>query len=100
MKLDWTDLKLLTAVVFGVVMSMLLSTVRSWKAAAVCVLAGAGFAYFGTEPVIRRLGEVYALDGWPYVLAGLLAMTGDRLARRIMSLVDSLQVPPFLGGQK
>jgi hypothetical protein len=98
--MDWTDFKALAAVASGIALSMLLSTATTWRARLTCVAAGTVCAWFGTEPVIHLAGQSYGASGWPYVIAGLLAMTGDRLVRRVLFIVDTIQIPPLLGGDK
>lgn len=89
--MNWTDIKFIAAVAFGIVISVLLSTANTLKARLTCVAAGIFFAVFLTQPLIAWAG--LEMSVWQYAVAGLLAMTGDRLARRIFSLVDTAAVP-------
>lgn len=85
--MDWTDIRLLAAVAAGLIMAFLLSTAETIKARLTSVASGIFFAVFFTGPLIDWAG--LNLDIWRYAVAALLAMTGDRLARRIMMLVDT-----------
>lgn len=91
--LDWTDIRLLLAMAGGLVLSLLLSTTATWKGRLVCVSSGLFFAFFGTEPLIHWAGAAYADGGFPYLIAGVLAMSGDRIARRVMQFADGFSIP-------
>lgn len=91
--MDWTDIKLITAVVGGLLLSFLLSTAATFKSRLVAVLTGLFCAYFGTEPIIAWAGATYSGAGWPYLIAGCLALSGDRLVRRGIQLIDTLHIP-------
>nr|DAH84853.1 MAG TPA: hypothetical protein [Caudoviricetes sp.] len=95
--MDWTDFKLIGAITVGLIVSVLLSTANTLKARLISVSAGIFFALFLTEPLIQWAG--LELSMWQYAVAGLLAMSGDRLARRIVSLVDTAKTP-WEGGLK
>lgn len=88
---NWTDFRFIAAVVGGVAVSVLLSTANTLKARLTCVASGIFFALFLTEPLIQWAGLEFTT--WQYAVAGLLAMTGDRLARRLFALVDTMRVP-------
>lgn len=89
--MNWHDWKLLGAVAGGLVVAVLLSTADTWRARAASVVSGVVFAVYGTQPVIGLLD--LAFSDWQYAVAGLLAMSGDRLARRFMRLIDTAQLP-------
>lgn len=89
--MNGTDFKFIAAVVFGIVISVLLSTAQTIKARLTCVAAGIFFALFLTEPLIKWAGLEFTT--WQYAVAGLLAMSGDRLARRLFTLVDNSKTP-------
>lgn len=91
--MNWSDLKLLLAVGFGLLLSLLLSRADTWRARAICVVAGSVSAYFGTEPLVNWAGPTFETSGWPYVIAGALAMSGDRLVRRILQIVEFGELP-------
>jgi len=95
--MDWTDLRLLASVAAGLLIALLLSTANTIKARLASVAAGLFFAVFLTQPIIGWAGLEFS--DWQYAVAGLLAMTGDRMARRIMTLVDTAR-PPFGGSQR
>lgn len=94
--MDWTDLKLIGATAFGLLIAFLLSTANTMKARMASVAAGLFFAVFFTEPLIAWAKLEFSV--WQYAVAGLLAMSGDRLARRIMTLVDTAKPP--IGGER
>lgn len=89
--MHWTDLKLIGAILAGLVVALLLSTAQSLKARLAGVAAGIFFAVLFTQPLIAWAHLQFTT--WQYAVAGLLAMSGDRLARRIMSLIDTASVP-------
>lgn len=89
--IDWHDFKLVAAIGMGLLMAMLLSTAHSWKARLTAVAAGIFFATLFTEPVIHWLG--WEAGVWKYAIAGLLAMTGDRIARRAFIVIETLNLP-------
>lgn len=93
---NWTDFKLLAAVIFGLAIAFMLSTANTWWDRVASVGAGIFFAVFLTEPLISWAGLEFTV--WQYAVAGLLAMSGDRLARRIMGYVDTGNLP-FGGGK-
>lgn len=93
--MNWTDIKLLAAVGSGLVLAFAFSTATSVKARISSILAGSICAFFGTEPLIALAGASYSDAGWPYVVAGALAMTGDRVVRRLMDTVDNTRIPWF-----
>lgn len=95
--MNWTDFKLIAAITVGLIVSVLLSTANTWRARFLCVMAGVFFAVFLSEPLVQWAG--LELSMWQYAVAGLLAMSGDRLARRIVSLVDTAKTP-WEGGFK
>ena len=94
--MDWTDLRLIAATAGGLLIAFLLSTANTMKARLASVSAGLFFAVFFTEPLIQW--AELSLSIWQYAVAGLLAMSGDRLARRIMTLIDTAH-PPVGGGR-
>lgn len=94
--MDWTDYKLLLATGGGLLIAFLLSTANTVKARLASVAAGLFFAVFFTEPLIAWARLEFSV--WQYAVAGLLAMSGDRLARRIMMLVDTARPP--IGGNR
>lgn len=94
--MNWTDVKLLGAVAGGLVIAYLLSTAETVKARLTSVGCGLFAAIFFTEPLIAWAGLEFST--WQYAVAGLLAMSGDRLARRIMQLIDTGRLP-FNGGK-
>ena len=94
--MDWTDVRLLIAVGTGLVVAAFLSTATTIKALLGSVASGLFFAFFLTQPLISWAGLEFT--EWQYAVAGLLAMTGDRLARRIMLIVDEAQ--PWNGGHR
>lgn len=89
--MDWTDIKLIGSIVTGLVIAFLLSTANTVRARLACVAAGLFFAVFLTEPLIQWAGLEFSI--WKYAVAGLLAMTGDRLARRAFLFVDTARLP-------
>lgn len=89
--MNWTDIKLISAVAVGLVISVLLSTAKTIKARLTCVASGIFFAIFLTEPLIQWAGLEFST--WQYAVAGLLAMSGDRLARRIFTWIDGMNAP-------
>lgn len=95
--MNWTDLKFVVAVAVGLLVSVLLSTANTIKARLASVASGLFFALFMTEPLIQWAG--LEISTWQYAVAGLLAMSGDRLARRLFSLVDTVKTP-WEGGTK
>lgn len=94
--MDWTDLKLIASILGGLAVAFLLSTANTVKARLASVVAGLFFAVFLTEPLIRWAGLEFSV--WQYAVAGLLAMTGDRLARRMFMIADTARLP--WGGEK
>lgn len=95
--MNWTDIRFIMATAIGVAISVLLSTANTIKARLICVASGVFFALFLTEPLIQWAGLEFTT--WQYAVAGLLAMSGDRLARRLFSLVDTAKAP-WEGGSK
>jgi hypothetical protein len=93
---DWHDIKLLASIAAGLMLAFLLSTADTIKAKIASVLAGLFFAVFFTEPLIDWAGLDVAV--WKYAVSGLLAMTGDRLARRMFMIADTTRLP--WGGDK
>lgn len=91
--IDWTDLRQLLALAGGTVLALLVSTAETWRARLFCVGAGLSVGFFGTEPIIHWIGASFAGNGFPYLICAALAMTGDRIARRLMSLVDTVKLP-------
>lgn len=92
--MNWTtDLKFIAAVLGGVVLALLLGSATTWRARLFTVGAGLFAAVLGTEPLIAWAGISFAGDGWPYLLAGALALSGDRLARRALQLIDTARIP-------
>lgn len=89
--MNWADYKLIFAVLGGLLVAYLLSTADTIKARLASVAAGLFFAVFFTEPLIAWARLEFSV--WQYAVAGLLAMSGDRLARRIMRLVDNGKLP-------
>lgn len=89
--MNWTDFRLITAVIIGLAISVLLSTAKTIKARLTSVVSGIFFALFFTEPLIQWAGLEFTT--WQYAVAGLLAMSGDRLARRIFTWVDTAKTP-------
>lgn len=83
------------AVGTGLAIAAFLSTAETIKARIGAVISGVFFAVFLTKPLIDWAGLEFTV--WQYAVAGLLAMTGDRLARRIMMLVDDTN---FTGWRK
>lgn len=95
----WTDLKLIGAALVGLLLAFLLAPENTFKSRLVTAVAGLFCCFYGTEPVIAWAGDTYAAAGWPYLIAGALALTGDRLVRRAIRLIDTLHVP-WPGGGK
>ncbi len=91
--MNWTDIKLIGAVLGGLALALMLSTATTLKARLVTASAGLFCAFFGTDPIVAWAGVPYAADGWPYLIAGCLALSGDRLVRRGMQLIDTIHVP-------
>lgn len=89
--MNWTDFRLIAAVAGGLIVAFLLSTANTIKARVTSVFSGIFFAAFFTEPLIHWASLEFTM--WQYAIAGLLAMTGDRLARRLMTTVDETNVP-------
>ncbi|WEX07358.1 hypothetical protein [Chelativorans sp. AA-79] len=89
--MNWTDVKLIAAIAGGLLIAFLLSTANTVKARVASVASGLFFAIFLTEPLINWAGLEFSV--WQYAVAGLLAMSGDRLARRIMQVVDTGRLP-------
>lgn len=95
--LDWTDFKLAAAVAGGNLLALLLSRQRGFRHRTTTIVAGVATAYFATEPVLSWAGTTYQQDGWPYVIAGVLALLADRILRRAMDIIDTFEVPwPWL----
>ncbi|WEX10263.1 hypothetical protein [Chelativorans sp. AA-79] len=88
--MNWTDVKLIAAIAGGLLIAFLLSTANTVKARVASVASGLFFAIFLTEPLINWAGLEFSV--WQYAVAGLLAMSGDRLARRIMQLIDTSKI--------
>lgn len=89
--MDWSDIKFFATIMAGVIVAALLSTARSWKESVTTMATGAFFATIGTGPAV-------ALAGWQemgahYLVAGFLAIFGERLARRGFLLIDKLEIP-------
>jgi len=95
----WTDLKLIGAALAGILLAFLLAPENTLKSRLVTAGAGLFCCFYGTEPVIAWAGEAYAASGWPYLIAGALALTGDRLVRRAIRLIDTLHLPFWPGGE-
>jgi len=89
--MDWSDIKFFATIAAGVVVAALLSTARSWKESVTTMATGAFFAAIGTGPAVARAGW-QDLDA-QYLVAGLLAIFGERLARRGLQLIDKLEIP-------
>jgi len=89
-ELNWTDVKLIAAIAGGLLIAFLLSTANTVKARLTSVATGLFFAVFLTEPLISWAGLEFSV--WQYAVAGLLAMSGDRLARRIMQIIDTSKI--------
>ncbi|WP_041544628.1 MULTISPECIES: hypothetical protein [Chelativorans] len=88
--MNWTDVKLIAAIAGGLLIAFLLSTANTVKARLTSVATGLFFAVFLTEPLISWAGLEFSV--WQYAVAGLLAMSGDRLARRIMQIIDTSKI--------
>lgn len=94
--MDWHDFKLIASIAAGLVIAFLLSTATTVKAKIASVTAGLFFSVFLTEPLIQWAGLEFST--WKYAVAGLLAMSGDRLARRLLFAADKAPFP--WGGDK
>jgi hypothetical protein len=95
--MDWSDVKLLASIGGALIIAFFLSTAETVWGRIFSVGVGLFFAVFFTEPLIDWAGLQF--DVWQYATAGLLAMTGDRIARRVMGLVDKGQLP-WSGGPR
>ncbi len=95
--MNWTDFKLIAAVGIGLFVSILLSTAKTIKARITCVACGIFFAVFLTEPLIQWSGLEFSV--WQYAVAGLLSMSGDRIARRFFAVIETSKTP-WEGGVK
>jgi hypothetical protein len=89
--MDWTDIRLLLSIGGALVIAFILSTAETIWGRFFSVACGLFFAVFFTEPIIDWAGVTFEV--WQYATAGLLAMTGDRIARRLMGLVDQGRLP-------
>lgn len=95
--MHWDDFKLWSAIGIGLLMAFLLSAASTIKARLTSVVGGLFFAIFFTGPLISWAGLEFSV--WQYAIAGLLAMTGDRIARRVLNVVDTGSIPN-IGGKK
>lgn len=93
--MDWTDLKLLVSTVAGAVLALFLASEHSLKERTFILGAGVFAAFFFTEPIVTWAGEPFLVSGWPYAIAGVLSLSGSRLARRLWHLIDELRFPWF-----
>lgn len=89
--MNFWDFKLVGAVFGGLVVAWMLSTATTIKERLTSIVSGVFAALFFTEPVIGWAELEFS--GVQYAVAGLLAMSGDRLARRIVGLIDTVQLP-------
>ena len=89
--MDWQDLKLIAAIAGGVLVAAALSKAKSWAERLGAIGSGVFFAIVFTDPVLHWL----ALDAevYKFAVAGLLALTGDRIARRVSDFVDNGSLP-------
>lgn len=89
--MDWHDLKIAGTILGAVLLSAALSTAKTWTARLTAVGLGVFFAVVFTDPVMHWL----ALDADVYeqAVTGLLALSGDRIARRLFDLVENGQLP-------
>lgn len=85
------DLKFVGAVIGGLLVTFLLSTATTLKERATSIVSGIIAALFFTEPLVGWAD--LDLPGIHYAAAAVLAMSGDRLARRVLGLVDTAQLP-------
>lgn len=97
--MDWSDAKLLVSTSVGVVLALLLSSEHSLRERLFIVVSGVFAAFFFTEPLMNWAGEPFHLSGWPHAIAGVLALSGSRLARRLWRLIDELRIP-WPGGDR
>lgn len=89
--MDWHDFKLWAAIAGGVGVAASLSTAKTWAARLGAIGSGVFFAIVFTEPILHWLEldvEVYE-----FAVAALLALTGDRIARRVSDFVDNGSLP-------
>lgn len=89
--MNWTDWRQIATMLGGLALAASLSAAPSWWARAFAVGAGAFFAILFTEPVVHY----FQLEPGIYqnAITGALALSGDRLARRALALVDTLTLP-------
>jgi hypothetical protein len=93
--MDWTDVKLVATIIAGVIVSTLLSTAATWRVRLSSIIAGAFIAVIFTGPLIKWLELEFST--YQYAVAGFLAMSGDRLARRAFDIIDKAPLPPWGG---
>lgn len=89
------DTKLILAVVGGLVLAFLLSPGATRRERAASFVAGVFCAMLLTEPLIHLANVDFTT--WQYAIAGILALSGDRLARRLLTLIDTAQIPWWSG---
>ncbi|WP_164743058.1 hypothetical protein [Mesorhizobium sp. Z1-4] len=84
-------MKLVGSIGLGLLLAWLFSPDRDRRMRIAYLTAGLFFATFGTGPLADWAGLEFTI--WQNLLAGLLAMTGGRLARRVLLLADSGNLP-------
>lgn len=91
--MDWHDLKIALTIFGAVLLSAALSKAKTWTAKLTAIGLGVFFAVVFSNPVMHWL----SLDVQTYeqAVTGLLALSGDRIARRLFDLVENGQVPWF-----
>lgn len=89
--MDWHDLKIIASIAGGSLIAAWLSTVKTWQGKAFSIACGVFFAVVFTGPVLHWAG--FSADEYEFAICGLLAMTGDRLARRIVGLAENGELP-------
>lgn len=89
--MDNVDYKLMLSIVLGLVTAFLLSSATTIQARLASITAGLFCAIFLTSHVVEWAG----IDGsvYTYAVSGLLAMSGDRLVRRLFQVIDIINVP-------
>jgi len=89
--MNWDDWKLFMVIGAASLLAAALSTARTWTARLVAVGSGAFSAVVFTEPLIHWLGLEYSV--YQYAVVGLLAMSGDRIARRFFRVIEETDLP-------
>lgn len=89
--MDWHDLKIALTIAGAVLLSAALSKAKTWTAKLTAIGLGVFFAVVFTGPVMHWL----ALDTEVYeqAVAALLAISGDRIVRRLFDLIERGELP-------